>query len=51
MHGELAEDGADDVRVEDVVLGTLFGEGFDGLGMLVVLGRWDGVMYLRAGDG
>jgi hypothetical protein len=31
VHGELAEDGADDVRVEDVVLGSLLGEGLDGL--------------------
>jgi hypothetical protein len=31
VHSELAEYGADDVGVEDVVLGTLFGEGFDGL--------------------
>jgi hypothetical protein len=31
VDGELAEDGADDVGVEDVVLWALFGEGFDGL--------------------
>jgi hypothetical protein len=31
VDGELAEDGADDVGVEDVVLWSLFGEGFDGL--------------------
>ena len=31
VHCKLSEDGADDVDVEDVVLGTLFREGFDGL--------------------
>lgn len=31
MDGELAEDGADYVGVEDVGLGALFGEAFDGL--------------------
>ena len=31
VDGELTEDGANDVNVEDVVLGTLFREGFDGL--------------------
>ncbi len=31
MDGELAEDGADDVRVEDVGLRPLFGETFNGL--------------------
>ena len=31
MDGELAEDGADDVGVEDVGLGSFFGEAFDGL--------------------
>ena len=31
MDCELAEDGGDDVEVEDVVLGALFGEGVDGL--------------------
>lgn len=31
VDGELAEDGADDVEVEDVGLGALFGEAFDGL--------------------
>lgn len=31
VNGELTEDGADDVDVEDVVLGTFFGKGFDGL--------------------
>ena len=31
VNGELAEDGTDDVEVEDVVLGALFGEGFYGL--------------------
>ena len=29
----MAEDGADDVRVEDVGLGTLLGETFDDLGI------------------
>ena len=29
MDGELAEDGADDVRVEDVGLGALFGKAFN----------------------
>jgi hypothetical protein len=33
VDGELTEDGADNVRVEDVVLGALFGEGLDGLVM------------------
>lgn len=32
---ELAEDRADNVDVEDIVLGTLLGEGLDGLGELV----------------
>lgn len=32
VDGELAKNGADDVRVEDVGLGALFREGFDGLG-------------------
>lgn len=32
MDGELAEDGADNVGVEDVGLGAFFGETFDGLG-------------------
>lgn len=32
MDGELAKDGADDVRIEDVGLGAFFGEAFDGLG-------------------
>lgn len=32
VNGELTKDGADDVRVEDVGLGALFGELFDGLG-------------------
>jgi hypothetical protein len=31
VDGELAEDGTDDVDVEDVVLGSLFAQGFDGL--------------------
>lgn len=31
VDGELAEDRADDVDVEDVVLGALFAEGFDRL--------------------
>ena len=31
VDGELTEDGANDVNVEDVVLGTLLREGFDGL--------------------
>jgi hypothetical protein len=31
VDGELAQDGADDVGVEDVVLGSLFGKRFDGL--------------------
>ena len=31
MDGELAEDGADDVGVEDVGLRSFFGEAFDGL--------------------
>ena len=35
MDGKLQEDGTDDVDVEDVGLGTLFGETFDGLRMLV----------------
>jgi hypothetical protein len=29
VNGELAEDRADDVKVEDVVLGALFREAFD----------------------
>jgi hypothetical protein len=29
VDGELAEDGADDVEVEDIGLGTFFGEAFD----------------------
>ena len=32
MDGELAKDGADNVRIEDVGLGTFFREAFDGLG-------------------
>ena len=32
VHGELAENGADDVKVEDVGLGTLLGETLDRLG-------------------
>ena len=31
VDGELAEDGANNVEVEDVVLGTFFGEAFDRL--------------------
>ena len=31
MDGELAEDGANDVKVEDIRLGALFGETFNGL--------------------
>jgi hypothetical protein len=31
VHGELAEDRADDVDVEDVVLRALLGEGLNGL--------------------
>jgi hypothetical protein len=31
VDGELAEDGADDVEVEDVGLWALFGEAFNGL--------------------
>lgn len=31
VDGELSEDGADDVRVEDVGLGSFFGETFNGL--------------------
>ena len=38
VDSELAEDGADDVRVEDVGLGALFGETFYGLwGLLVAV--------------
>jgi hypothetical protein len=29
MNSELAEDRADDVKVEDIVLGTLLGEAFN----------------------
>lgn len=36
VDGELAEDGADDVRVEDVGLGAFFGKAFDGLGDALV---------------
>ena len=36
MDGKLAEDGADDVRIEDVGLGAFFGEAFDGLGDALV---------------
>lgn len=31
VDGELAEDGSDNVRIENVVLGALFGQSFDGL--------------------
>ena len=31
VDGELAENGANDVRVEDIGLGSFFGETFDGL--------------------
>ena len=40
MDGELAEDGADDVRVEDVRLGALFGETFNGLWEVLAAARW-----------
>lgn len=36
VNGELAQDGADDVRIEDVGLGAFFGESFDRLRMGVV---------------
>ena len=36
MDGKLTEDGADDVRIEDVGLGAFFGEAFDGLGDALV---------------
>jgi hypothetical protein len=36
VDGELAEDGADDVGVKDVVLRALFGQSFDGLVILLV---------------
>ena len=39
MDGELAEDGADDVRVEDVRLGALFGETFNGLWEMLAAAR------------
>lgn len=55
VDGELAEDGADDVGVEDVGLGAFFGEAFDGLAIVSMgpcnmrgefhvplLGRWRG---------
>lgn len=50
VDGELAEDGADDVGVEDVGLGTFFGETFDGLWWrLVSVGLGDGRgAYLRS---
>ena len=31
MNGELSEDGANDVDVKDVVLGSFFAQSFDGL--------------------
>jgi hypothetical protein len=59
VDGELAEDGADDVGVEDVGLGALFREALDGLdekiGSVLLAegwgkgGRGDG--YLCSGDG
>lgn len=49
---ELAEDGADDVDVEDVVLWALFGEGFDSLDIVSTdASEAMGVIYLRTGDG
>jgi hypothetical protein len=39
VDGELAEDRADDVEVEDVVLRALLRQGFDGLKDALVLGR------------
>ena len=36
VDSELAKDGADDVDVEDVVLGAFFREGFDGLTIVVL---------------
>ncbi len=58
VDGELAENGANDVRVKDVRLGSFFGETLDRLlGLLLVgtrrgLGGWrEGVAYLCARDG
>jgi hypothetical protein len=43
VDGELGEHGEDDVGVEDVVLGALFGELLDGLGIIVIsLWHWRG---------
>lgn len=36
VDGKLAQDGADDVRIEDVGLRAFFGETFDGLGDALV---------------
>ena len=58
VDGELAENGANDVRVEDVGLGPFFGETLDGLFGGLSVGRgegfwgWrEGVAYLCARDG
>ncbi len=58
VDGKLAENGANDVRVEDVGLRPLFGETFDGLLRRVLVGRgnrvggWrEGIAYLCARDG
>ena len=58
VDGELAQNGANDVRVEDVGLGPFFGETLDGLfaGLLVERGKGFGgskerVAYLCARDG
>ena len=58
VDGELAENGANDVGVEDVGLGTFFGETLDGLFEELLVrcskvfgGFTDGVAYLCARDG